>query len=202
VGNGFSFGQWSKINDSTLTLNWDSKATNQLLQSKEVLKRYDIREYTIPLRIKDCLLTKRKDSLLTKVFFKNKSNRIAFVDSLANEMDKKNLLLQVDTTEHRDPSGYTVGYSIDSAFFDSNHTLVKFVRTGRSSRSICYFLPNHLYKSVHQPINNSQPPSAYYFDDQKLIDAIGITNYDEVKSEHEIITTNKFHLIYGKRNKF
>lgn len=203
VGNGFSFGHWAKINDSTLTLNWDSRATNQLLQSKEVLERYGIREYTIPLRIKDWCLTLRKDTLLTNVFYKNKSSRLGFVDSMAAEMDRKHLLVQVDTSEHRNPSGFTVGYSIDSAFFDSNHLLVKFVRTGKSYRTSYYFLPNQLYKSVHQPINsNGQPPSTYYFDDQKLIDAKGVTNYDEVRSEHEIITTWKFHLIYGQRNKF
>jgi hypothetical protein len=207
--NTFSFGKWTKLDRFTIILNSDAFKAFQFIRNKGVLKKYGI-GYRGIFRIKDWSLTIKNDSLITNGFVKDKLKAIALIDSLSRQIDNQNLLIQVDTNNLYNPGGNIVGRSFDSSFFSNDYKiLVKFVsikklfdskKKNDISKDVYYFLPGRYYKSLHNSNHSNQVfSSALYFDDQKLIKAIGQEDAEDV---HSAITSFKRYIVFGKPYKY
>jgi hypothetical protein len=208
ANNTFSFGKWTKLNSFTIILNSDAFKASQFIRNKGVLKKYGTGHRGI-FRIKDWVLTIKDDSLITNGFVKDKSKAIVIIDSLSKRIDNQNLLIQVDTNNLYNPDGNIVGRSLDSSFFSNDQILVKFVSTKKFfdlkrendiRKDIYYFLPGIYYKSLHNSIYSTQiSSSAFYFDDQKLIKALG---QEDAEAVHSAITSFKRYIVFGKPYKY
>lgn len=174
VGNTFSAGKWRKRNDSTYVLNWDAERATALTRSEVHQKKYGIRPI-FPLRIENWVLIKRGGSLICPGFEGDVVTTVRSIDSLVAMLENEKLLVQVQTNELWDSAGKNKFSTVDTAYFDRNFKLVKFISTHtfmtskgtNETRQISYFLlPDRQYKITKQYCNSAEKDITFYIKDQ------------------------------------
>lgn len=139
-------------------------------------------------------------------------NKVRFIDKQVSKIDASLSIFQPDTSELHRPNGSICGFSLDTAFFNDEHLLVKFTRNkhyvtvaGRqdSAKESYYYLSSDLYKVVYDDGKDSVRSYRYtYLNKSRVLKANVPPAQVEIDGMTYLLNSWKRMIQFGKKTKY